>query len=288
MNPKAFFDAALSTALDVGIASGDDVLRYVTPEILAACLPRPLWARLLTACVGASHVDAQLVLETVGVPNLCEHVPGPVLWACLAEIGARSLGAEAPHYTPPIVLAPAHVAPAPIAALLAPAPAAALVAPVHAPAPAPVALGPSIPAPSAVNPLLADLVAEMDADERPVPPPTRARTPTSQRFRPTPTGSNFGRPATNSGAGQPRRPQAAATSPASVVEAGTSRARRPQTEVSDYDIETDVRVGDDWRATIAPAVAAAEVDVDDEQLVDWSASEETVTGGDGLNTERKR
>src|SRR5204862_6963729 len=83
VNLKAFFVATLSSALDLGIASPDDVLRHVTPDVLAIHLPRPLWARLLTACVGAPRVDAQLVVETIGVPNLCEHIPAPIIWACI-------------------------------------------------------------------------------------------------------------------------------------------------------------------------------------------------------------
>jgi hypothetical protein len=92
VNLKAFFVATLSSALDLGIAVPDDVLRHVTPDVLAHNLPRPLWARLLTACVGAPRVDAQLVVETIGVPNLCEHVPAPIIWACIEEIAQRSLG----------------------------------------------------------------------------------------------------------------------------------------------------------------------------------------------------
>src|SRR5215510_5461490 len=91
VNLKAFFVATLSSALDLGIATPDDVLRHVTPDVLANNLPRPLWARLLTACLGAPRVDAQLVVETVGVPNLCEHVPAQIIWACIQEIGLRSL-----------------------------------------------------------------------------------------------------------------------------------------------------------------------------------------------------
>ena len=92
VNLKAFFVATLQSALDLGIAIPDDVIRHVTPDVLAANLPRPLWARLLTACVGAPQVDAQLVVETIGVPNLCEHVPAQIIWACIEELAERSLG----------------------------------------------------------------------------------------------------------------------------------------------------------------------------------------------------
>ena len=49
MNLKSFLDTALSQALELGMGSPDDVIRHVTPELLATHLPRPLWARLLTA-----------------------------------------------------------------------------------------------------------------------------------------------------------------------------------------------------------------------------------------------
>ena len=62
MNVKNFFIDALSSALELSIATPDDVLKHVTPEILGTALPRPLWARLLTACLGAPRVDAQLVV----------------------------------------------------------------------------------------------------------------------------------------------------------------------------------------------------------------------------------
>ena len=102
VNLKAFFVATLSTALDLGIAVPDDVIRHVTPDVLAAHLPRPLWARLLTACVGAARVDAQLVVETIGVPNLCEHVPVAILWQCISEIAQRSLGQA--YSAPPAIV----------------------------------------------------------------------------------------------------------------------------------------------------------------------------------------
>ncbi|HET9626087.1 MAG TPA: hypothetical protein VFP84_32220, partial [Kofleriaceae bacterium] len=114
MNLKAFFVAALSSALDQGIAVPDDVLRHLTPDVLAAHLPRPLWARLLTACMGAPRVDAQLVVETLGVPNLCEHVPAQIVWNCIQMIAARSLDgvvmAAPSTRTSPILSAPGPAA----------------------------------------------------------------------------------------------------------------------------------------------------------------------------------
>jgi hypothetical protein len=262
VNLKPFFVATLSSALDLGIAVPDDVIRHVTPDVLAAHLPRPLWARLLTACVGAPHVDAQLVVETIGVPNLCEHVPAPIIWACIEELAQRALGG--------VVLAPAPAAPGS-------RPNSASTAPVSRPIPlstppppppteprltppAPVTVGPSIPAP----------ISGGDADGD----AARGRVAPGQRFRPSNTG--LGRLAT----GSTRRPQAqAAPAPAEpIAERPTPmpRVKRGQTE-SDFDLETFVGGKDDWKNALA---------VEDEQLVDWSAADETVTTGDQIDRKR--
>jgi hypothetical protein len=230
VNIKAFFVDALTSALDLGVARPEDVLKHVTPDVLAQHLPRPLWARLLTACLGAPKVDATLVVETIGVPNIAEHIPTHIVWACIAEVGARALGKEVDVHVAPAPLKPA--APTP---LTPPPPD--VIASTPKPTPPPMAaVGPSIPAPA--NAALADLINELEASEQPA--PARARTPTSQRFRQSNTG--IGR----LGASQ-RRPQASASPLRSP--------RRTGTEVSD---------------TEAAEVVSQEIAVDDSQLVDWS------------------
>jgi hypothetical protein len=250
VNIKSFFVDALGSALELGLATADDVLRHVPPDVLAEVLPRPLWARLLTACLGAPRVDPQLVVETIGVPNLCEHVPSRLIWACLADLAARSLGQE--------VASPA-VAPGPSASTSASAP---LVSPPPDAAPAPAAAtppasapqGPSIPAPGGQP--LEDLINEHDDEERPE-APARART-TSQRFRPSSTG--VGR----LGNRDVRRPQAQAAPPAPSASGRSSR--RVPTEVSEVATETAV---EPWQDSLA---------VEDSQLVDWQSAEETQLG----------
>lgn len=252
VNIKAFFVDALTSALDLGLGTPDDVLRHVTPDVLATHLPRPLWARLFTACLGAPRVDAQLVVETIGVPNLCEHVPSTIIWACIAEIGSRSLGKVPDVAAPPAPLPATSSAPA-RAAVLAPPPEPAPV-PVPASASAPVAIGPSIPVPTPspiVNQPLADLITELEAEgpSEPRLANLRPRSPTAQRFRQS-----------NTGVGRltGRRPQAAAVpSPA--------RSRRESTELEQ---ETETHVGDstDWRQKDP-------VPVDDSQMVDWQSTD---------------
>lgn len=245
MNIKGFFVDALNSALDLGIAKPEDVLRHVTPDVLAQYLPRPLWARLLTACLGAPRVDAQLVVETIGLPNLCEHVPGSIMWACLSEVAARSLGKPVRAATEPILLtSPKEAKP-----VLAPPPDKQPVAakPLSPLRPTPPSGIKPIPAP--VDAAIADLSGELDPDTV---TPHRARTPTGQRFRQSATG--IGR---MTAAQQARRPQAVAPAP---VAAKPHAMRRGATEIPD--VETDTELG----------LHAREIAVDDSQLVDWSES----------------
>ncbi|HEX3480982.1 MAG TPA: hypothetical protein VHT91_38460 [Kofleriaceae bacterium] len=257
MNVKAFFVASLSSALDLGIAIPDDVLRHVTPDVLAAHLPRPLWARLLTACVGAPRVDAQLVVETIGVPNLCEHVPAPIIWACIEELALRALGGVVIAAPGPAAAASSRpnstaTASRPIPLPTPPPPAETR----PTPPPMPAVVGPSIPAPAG------------DGDGE-----ARSRLAPSQRFRQASTG--LGRLAANNA----RRPQAPAPAPAPPPPepASPPRVKRGQTESDYVDSETFVGGKDDWKNALA---------VEDEQLVDWSAADETVSSGDELGRKR--
>jgi hypothetical protein len=138
----------------------------------------------------------------------------------------------------------------------------------------PALKGPNIPSlgtQAAADAVIADLDVEEDSV---IAPPTRSRTATGQRFRQSSTG--IGRLANNQ-----RRPQAqAAPPPSGVHDIPTSppRARRGHTE-GDFDLETEVGNRDDWKSALA---------VEDEQLVDWTASEETVTHTDDFSSGRKR
>ncbi len=242
MNIKAFFVDALGGALELGIGSPEDVLRHITPDILATHLPRPLWARLLTAMLGAPRVDARLIVETIGVANLCEHVPSSIVWGCISEIGARSIGKEAE--------APAPAPRTQTGRVIPPPPSERASSSVITSAVAPVAIGPSIPAPTptaAVDQPLADVITELEQDEQ---RNLRPRTATGSRFRQSHTQSG------RTPLGSARRPQAAAT-PASPIRT----PRRTGTDVVEPEPET--RVAADWRG--------ADIPVDDSQLVDWQA-----------------
>lgn len=265
-NLKPFFVVAFGQAIELGIATHADVIRHVTPDVLAAHLPRPLWARVIAACLGAKATDAKLVVETITLVELAEHIPHTILWACLHEIGTRALGGTSTYVAPPKPI-PLAVAPPPeiLAAGTGTTPVTATQpSPVVIPEPEPVAAPPSA---------------------------SRTRTATSQRgFRPSST--NIGRLA-NSGPATPppastastsasatRRPQAsAAANPPSHDDTNppTERKGARATTANDFDVNVD-----DWKSALA---------VEDEQLVDWSSSEETVTGASATATDessRKR
>jgi hypothetical protein len=266
MNIKAFFVDALTAALDLKIGTPDDVLRHVTPDVLAAHLPRPLWARLLTACLGAPRVDAQLVVETIGIANLCEHLPSSIIWSCIADIGARSLGktAEAGAPTETTRTTPSG------RAIIAPPPDVTPPAVTAVGTGVSQAVGPSIPPPaplaSGTQPLQ-DLINDLEQSEE---PRQRPRPPTATRFRQSSTG--VARPGLGSGT---RRPQAAATpAPTSLPRPSGRSSREPATE---SDQPTSVENGD-W--------SGKEIAVDDSQLVDWQTdvgAANAITGDDDFS-----
>lgn len=282
MNIKPFFVDALGSAIDLGVGTPEDVLRHVTPDVLAQHLPRPLWARLITACLGAPKVDATLIVETIGVPNLAEHIPAHIIWSCIAAIAARALRKQSDidaEKAAAAATAQAFAArktqptkPPPLPAVLAPPPDERPTAtgPLHA---APVAIGPSIPAPSptaAVNQPLADLITELEQDGSAEPrlANLRPRSPTAPRFRQSNTSPGRGTLG--------RRPQAAATpTPQTAQGTGTigRTPRRSGTEVSEQETETAVENAD-WRGR--------EIAVDDSQLVDWQADASTANAGSAI------
>jgi hypothetical protein len=268
VNLKAFFVDVLSSALDGGVATADDILRHVTPDVLATHLPRPLWARLLTACIGAPKVSSQLVVDTIGVPNLCEHVPSVLIWGCVSEIAQRALGGAIPEPIVPRAAAATPARPLPLATpppeLIAAAPAPTAVTPTGSGRTGlPSLFDRGIP-PAAPDPV-GDVVATLDAEDRAA--PARSRTITGQRFRQSGTGiGRLANPPINA-----RRPQAQAPAPA----AAAPTARRGQTDTDALDLETDIK--DDWKNALA---------VEDEQLVEWQASDETLTVTE--DTGRKR
>lgn len=252
MNIKAFFVDALQSALDLKIGTPADVLRRVTPDVLAAHLPRPLWARLLAACLGAPRVDAQLVVETIGIPNFAEHIPSSIIWTVIADIANRALG-KGLISSPPDINKDAPTATA---------------APVTQ-----ASSSGSQPTPAAP---IENVLSELEQDDSASRSPSgRPRPPTGTRFRQSNTSGVRAGLGSNT-----RRPQAAATpAPTSLprpLAGGTGSSKRGGTDI-EPEPATSVETSD-W--------GAKEIAVDDSQLVDWQTdvgSANPITGDDDFS-----
>jgi hypothetical protein len=271
MSITRFFIDALGGALELGMATPEDVLRHATPEVLAQHLPRPLWAKLLGACLSAPRTDAKLVVDTIGVTDLCTHVPAPILWACLAEIGTRALGKSL------------------IASAPAPAAAAGLA----------VGTSPGTPAQSQ-NQSQNQTQTQVQLTRAPTGPVVSTHAPLRARTEPpaplgapppvggrAPTASPLGRPATSPGNGRragasTRRPQAVAVPPPPKGARATPASPRRGTSAAEADFEIDTDVSGDWKK---PEAVVVDI-VDDDQLVDWTSAEETATGGHDVDRKR--
>ena len=81
---------ALAAALDHGILQPEDVLRYVTPDVLASHLPPDVMSNVLAASLQAGQMNAQVILQTAGPGVLSRYVPPAVLWNAVREGASRS------------------------------------------------------------------------------------------------------------------------------------------------------------------------------------------------------
>jgi hypothetical protein len=286
-----FFVDAFASALELGIATPEDVLRHATPDVLSRHLPRPIWARLIAACLAAPRTDAKLVVDTISIPDLCEHVPANILWTCLAEVAQRALGKS--------LLASA---PAPIPDKIERGSSEKLAVGTSPGVPAvPAAAGGSQPIPTHIPSRahteppapLGDLppVGSRAPTAKPGPPPTRPSGAIPAVSTTSPGGNGL---RTTAAGASTRRPQAAAAPTATVpAPADGARERKgPRTAPpsgrrgapasSDFELDTDVN---EWKQGQTTGSKPEALVVDDD-LVDWAQSEDTSTGGADL--ERKR
>jgi hypothetical protein len=77
--------AMLEDGLKLGVLEAIDLLRHMTPSVLATDLPPAMVASLLQAGLSGAGFNPDVVVTTLGVPALAEHVPLPVLWSCLQD-----------------------------------------------------------------------------------------------------------------------------------------------------------------------------------------------------------
>lgn len=93
MNPnRRFLYEVIGMGLELETITPDDVIRHITPEVLAHHLPVALKAKLLHASLNAERMTPALIVESVGVEALVEHSPMPALWAVIRGSVERQLG----------------------------------------------------------------------------------------------------------------------------------------------------------------------------------------------------
>ena len=262
---KRFLTETLTAALAGAMATPADLLHQVTPDVLSTSLPRPLWARLITAALASPTLDARLVVDTLGIGNLCEHLPTPLMWTCLATIAGRALGQAAD--------APARVIAAGSGgAQVSPFQATTIVGGATAPA---VALASSDPGASSPGLVLGgdevdDALAALSDDGEPAATSPGGRNRSATRPPPRVNAPPLSRMIGNTGS---RRPQV----PAPVRGASQHPAEPPPGPAATDDPST---AAGDASSLVPPdgRPSGDSIDVDDEQLVEWSSSEETNGG----------
>ena len=85
----------LEEGLRTGVIDPPDILRHATPAVLATDLPPTLVAKVLQAGIDGHGFDAHVVVESLGAEAIAEHIPLPVIWACIHET-ASVITAEHP------------------------------------------------------------------------------------------------------------------------------------------------------------------------------------------------
>lgn len=91
---RDFLGTSIASGLELEMLTADDVILFVSMDVLAHHLPAELKARLIAAALKASDMTTSLVLDTLGVADIVEHAPAPLLWQII-ELGAtRALKAD--------------------------------------------------------------------------------------------------------------------------------------------------------------------------------------------------
>ena len=80
----------IASALDNDIMTPDDVLGYVTPEVLAAHLPPDVMSNILAASLKAGMMSPEVILKTTGPDVLTRYVPPNILWASVVSAARRA------------------------------------------------------------------------------------------------------------------------------------------------------------------------------------------------------
>ncbi len=110
----------LKSVIEVGLSSKnvrvDELMAVVSPQVLAQCLPVPIRAELLRACLAAEAVSNDFLLQTIGLDTIATYAPVSKLWAVVSDALEASLlgpqkAAVATSEKPPVEDSPEDDAP---------------------------------------------------------------------------------------------------------------------------------------------------------------------------------
>jgi hypothetical protein len=82
---RKWISVLLEEGLQIGVLSPEDVLRHITPSVLATDLPPELIADVLQVGIDHDSFSPTLVVNTLGSSKIAEHLPLPILWNCISE-----------------------------------------------------------------------------------------------------------------------------------------------------------------------------------------------------------
>jgi hypothetical protein len=80
----------VAAALDHDVLGPADVLRFITPEVLASHLPPDVMSALLGASLEAGQMTAEVILRAVGPAMLARYVPPDLLWSAVRDAARRA------------------------------------------------------------------------------------------------------------------------------------------------------------------------------------------------------
>lgn len=89
-NRPPWFADVLRAGLETRVLTEPDVLTHATPAVLIASLPKDVVVKLLDATLATGTMSPEAVIQTATPQLLAEHVPGPVIWECLAAAAQRA------------------------------------------------------------------------------------------------------------------------------------------------------------------------------------------------------
>ena len=105
---RRWFASVVGRALECGLITPSDVLRFLPPSEFVASAPRSVLADLIKEGLGRSTFNPELVLQHITPLVIAENLETSLVWECIAEAAARNfeLGATPRASSAPVAVKP--------------------------------------------------------------------------------------------------------------------------------------------------------------------------------------